>query len=79
MCQASGYVEQATVVDHKMPHKGDWNLFWDETNWQPLCGPHHNATKQRLEVRGGAPGCDRTGQPLDPTHPWHRQRLAESS
>lgn len=28
---------QAEVVDHKIPHKGDMKLFWDESNWQPLC------------------------------------------
>ena len=24
-------------------------LFWDATNWQPLCQSHHNSTKQREE------------------------------
>lgn len=41
--------EPATVVDHIKPHKGDPRLFWDRTNWQPLCAHHHNSTKQRLE------------------------------
>jgi 5-methylcytosine-specific restriction enzyme A len=27
----------AQVVDHIAAHKGDWQLFWDESNWQPLC------------------------------------------
>jgi len=42
---------RATVVDHKTPHKGDTALFWDRANWQSLCGPCHNRTKQRLERR----------------------------
>lgn len=27
----------AQQVDHITPHKGDQQLFWDRTNWQPLC------------------------------------------
>ena len=41
-CEARGHVVRASVVDHKVPHRGDPGLFWDETNWQPLCDPHHN-------------------------------------
>ncbi|WP_112310348.1 HNH endonuclease signature motif containing protein [Pseudogemmobacter bohemicus] len=32
----------ATVVDHIVPHKGDKKLFWDRSNWQPLCASCHN-------------------------------------
>lgn len=32
----------ATIVDHVIPHKGDQDLFWDTSNWQPLCKPHHD-------------------------------------
>ena len=48
-CAHPGCSERATVVDHVVPHKGDRALFWDRTNWQPLCGHHHNDHKQRLE------------------------------
>lgn len=41
----------ATVVDHKKPHKGDQGLFWDRTNWQPLCTPCHSRSKQSEERR----------------------------
>ncbi len=44
----------ATVVDHKIPHKGDETLFWDRKNWQSLCKPHHDGTKQAME-RSGKP------------------------
>ena len=40
---------QATVVDHRIPHKGDEGLFWDESNWQSMCKPHHDSTKQAIE------------------------------
>ena len=42
-CEAAGRLTGATVVDHKVPHKGDRDLFWDEANWQPLCSRCHNA------------------------------------
>lgn len=42
---------EATVVDHITPHRGDRTLFWDKTNWQPLCQTDHNSAKQRLERR----------------------------
>ncbi|WP_417724208.1 HNH endonuclease signature motif containing protein [Salipiger sp.] len=48
-CAHPGCNALATVVDHIVPHRGDKALFWDRTNWQPLCGHHHNAHKQRQE------------------------------
>jgi 5-methylcytosine-specific restriction enzyme A len=52
MCQAEGRVEAATVVDHKVPHRGDMARFWDSDNWQSLCKPHHDSAKQRMEGEG---------------------------
>jgi 5-methylcytosine-specific restriction protein A len=51
-----GQPVQATVVDHKIPHKLDdamssgnaaqitkaKSLFWDHNNWQPLCKLCHD-------------------------------------
>lgn len=36
-CQRHGRTTAARVVDHIVPHKGDQQLFWDQTNWQSLC------------------------------------------
>lgn len=72
MCEQAGRLTPATVVDHIIPHKGDPELFWDETNWAALCAQHHNSTKQRIEKRGHEVGCDTSGIPLDPGHHWHR-------
>ncbi|EEO29290.1 HNH endonuclease domain protein [Oxalobacter formigenes OXCC13] len=49
MCTAEGTVRQATVVDHKIPHRGDKALFWDSSNWQSLCDKHHSSDKQKEE------------------------------
>lgn len=42
-CQKEGKYVRATVVDHIVPHRGDPVLFWDESNWQPLCKHHHDS------------------------------------
>ena len=84
-CQAKGLVVAASIVDHKTPHRlgdaklsGDpariaaaWRLFWDRANWQSLCKPCHDSTKQRME-KGGRLGCSDSGLPLDPRHHWNR-------
>ena len=41
-CVSNGLVTPATVVDHIRPHKGDRALFWDRSNWQPLCKTCHD-------------------------------------
>lgn len=41
-CRVEGRLRKATVVDHIIPHRGDQQLFWDESNWQPLCKSCHD-------------------------------------
>lgn len=41
-CLKDGQTQAAEVVDHKIPHKGDKALFWDQDNWQGLCKRHHD-------------------------------------
>ncbi|NDV52168.1 HNH endonuclease signature motif containing protein [Salipiger sp. PrR003] len=48
-CRRCG--DRASVVDHMTPHRGDQRLFWDKTNWQPLCTTCHSSAKQREERR----------------------------
>ena len=57
-CQmpACGRVEGNTsllVADHRRPHRGDPQLFWDDTNIQTLCKPCHDGVKQAEERRRG--------------------------
>jgi len=37
----------ATVVDHKIPHRGDIALFWDRTNWQSMSKTCHDRKTAR--------------------------------
>ena len=41
-CERNGKLIPATVVDHVNPHRGDEELFWSESNWQPLCKKCHD-------------------------------------
>ncbi|WP_089970849.1 HNH endonuclease [Lihuaxuella thermophila] len=34
--------DKATVVDHIVPHKGDRYLFWQASNWAPMCWSCHS-------------------------------------
>ena len=40
------------VADHKLPHRGDPALFWDETNLWCLCTGCHSSAKQAEEKAG---------------------------
>ena len=46
-CEARGQIVPATRLDHVIDHKGNYNLFWDESNWQGLCESHHNSKTAR--------------------------------
>lgn len=49
-CERDGRVTAATVLDHIEPHRGDMVLFWQRSNWQPLCKPCHDGEKKRQEA-----------------------------
>jgi 5-methylcytosine-specific restriction enzyme A len=72
MCLESGVPNPGRVADHITPHRGDLTLFFNPANLQTLCTTHHNADKQRMEVRGFNSGTDESGTPTDPNHPWNR-------
>lgn len=48
-CIEKGRFERATVVDHIVPHRGDPVLFWDESNWQPLCKSCHDTKTMTVD------------------------------
>lgn len=51
VCLEAGVAVTATNVDHRVPHKGSQELFWDKTNWQGLCASCHS-TKTASEDGG---------------------------
>lgn len=58
-CQMCGTLEADTaklVGDHKVPHRGDEALFFDEANVWCLCKTCHDSTKQREERQAARQG-----------------------
>lgn len=49
-CLSADIVEEATVVHHAVPHRGDWDKFWAGP-FEALCKPHHDSHGQ-LEDHG---------------------------
>lgn len=49
MCMVTEDVTAADVIDHKVAHKGDVELFYDPDNLQSLCKHHHDSAKQMID------------------------------
>jgi 5-methylcytosine-specific restriction endonuclease McrA len=70
-CDAPG-----KVVDHIIGRRRGGSDTLD--NLRHLCRDHDNQLKEDASGQrrsGGTPivrGCNATGQPLDPNHPWNR-------
>lgn len=63
-CKRSDNVTVADICDHKRPHKGNLDLFWDPNNLQSLCKPHHDSLKQREELGQRVIRFDAHGWPI---------------
>ncbi len=63
---------QATVVNHRRPHKGDRDLFFDPSNLESVCKDCHDGPIQKDENRGMGCAVDPDGYPLSPTHRANR-------
>jgi 5-methylcytosine-specific restriction endonuclease McrA len=72
MCAALDYTKAATIVDHIVPHKGNWQLFTAYDNTQSLCVECHNRHKQAEELHGYSTALGADGWPLDPRHPANK-------
>jgi 5-methylcytosine-specific restriction endonuclease McrA len=46
------HAPNSPIVDHKIPHRGNLALFWDEDNLQAVCKAWHDSTKQKMEKTG---------------------------
>ena len=50
-CDRHGLTVAANVADHRIPHRGDQELFWNQDNWQSLCKTCHDSVKQAEGAR----------------------------
>ena len=69
MCQAFGFMTEATDVDHINGDPGDNST----DNLQPLCHECHSLKTAADHGKAVNLGCDVSGMPLDPNHPWNRE------
>jgi 5-methylcytosine-specific restriction enzyme A len=54
LCVECGRV--ATVVDHRVPHRGDPAVFWNRGRWQSMCASCHS---RKTASRDGGFGLQR--------------------
>ncbi len=68
-CTAKGMTVTATEVDHHDNNPANNAL----ENLQPLCRMHHSLKTARDmgHTVTERMGCDASGKPLDPSHPWN--------
>jgi hypothetical protein len=60
-CQAGKKrVIPATVVNHRIPHRGDMTLFWDRSNWECMSKTCHDKRTQDELKPGFIPPPPRT-------------------
>ena len=71
-CLEIGKTAAATIPDHIVPVAQAPERAFDPDNLQPLCESCHNRVKQSEERTGYRVGCDTSGRPVDPNHPWNR-------
>jgi 5-methylcytosine-specific restriction protein A len=72
ICLRQNLVVPATVVDHVIPHRGNWNSFMTG-ELQSLCEDCHNSAKKLEEGRGYTCDIGVDGWPIDPKHPVYRR------
>ena len=71
-CAARGVVTPATVVNHVIPHKGNWLLFIDPDNHASVCKACHDGPIAEVERKGYNRDIGLDGWPTDPRHPYAR-------
>lgn len=65
-------VTPVEVVDHVIPHRGDYKLFWFG-ELQSLCLNCHNNSKKQIESKGYVGDIGADGWPIDRKHPVYSE------
>ena len=71
-CAARGLMVPATDVDHV--NGADDNR---RESLQPLCHECHSRKTAREQGKNVAYGCDASGNPADPLHPWNQAAVGD--
>jgi 5-methylcytosine-specific restriction enzyme A len=73
LCRAQGRITPATIADHHPAHGGDYNAFLLGPI-RSLCKPCHDGLQPAFKHRGYSSAIGDDGYPIDPAHPFNRQR-----
>jgi 5-methylcytosine-specific restriction endonuclease McrA len=77
LCLKVNQIEPATVVDHLVALSAGGDPYPPLYALLSLCDRCHNTKTRVVEQLGRdfmVRGCDVNGMPLDPNHPWNRER-----
>jgi len=61
--------QNSAVVHHRIPHKGDLELFFDQENLEAVCWSCHSGEIQSEEKLGYDPTIGSDGWPVDDRNP----------
>lgn len=73
-CGLQGKAVPAEVVNHIVPHKGDYSKFVNPDNLESVCKPCHDGYIQREEHHGYGSMIGADGWPMDRNHPINKGR-----
>ncbi|MFD1199568.1 HNH endonuclease [Brucella gallinifaecis] len=74
LCIGKGNVPDAPVANHKVPHKGNRELFFNLDNIETVSKQVHDSIIQREEKSGRVIGSSEEGMPIDQSHHWYSDR-----
>lgn len=79
-CLQAGFVRKANHVDHRKAISDGGDAFPEIAGLASLCASCHSAKTARgpeagaIKTNRPRKGCDINGMPLDPDHPWNRDK-----
>lgn len=75
-CLRFGILTPATDVDHKIPKRAtNQDMWYKESNLQPLCKHCHDTHKFEIENQGYCTDIGADGVPIDPNHPQNKKKV----
>jgi hypothetical protein len=72
-CARMGKSTKATTANHKIPHRGDRELF-HHGELESACDSCHNQFIQQAELRGFRTSIGEDGWPTDASHPFNKPK-----
>ena len=78
LCMDHGVATPAVIVDHVVPHQGDYIAFWTGA-LQSLCKPHHDGSKLEQKTKGFYTDIGIDGWPLDKRHPANSRKIISNT